>query len=124
MERFRSWAGWRSSLFSVPFTYLYIVTNILISVSMWCGQFAALDALKASLVTRDKGYLVLVPTAAVTFVILYLTRAAVSLVAGPLTLLSDNTDKVFSAATLYDTRLTNTSYRAFAKDQVISILGK
>jgi len=114
---------------TLPFTYIYICINIVISLCMWCGSWSLLDRAVAYTTSTTPGHIAdtadnpeihgVIAVACLIFLIFM--RASISLVAGPLALSSDNQKNVFGAATLYDSRLTNSSYRFFVKDQLFSI---
>jgi len=114
---------------TMPITYVYISINILISLCMWCGTWWLLDSATQTIchVGGDEENTSLsvacihVGAMLLSLAFLWSMKATISLCAGPLAISSDNKDHVFGAATLYDSRLTNSSYRFFVRDQILSM---
>ena len=122
LERFESGNRWWAKLVTVPATYLYIFLNILITLSLWRGLWAILDLVKENTISPAKADGFLFVIAVMSLLTLLLLRATISMIALPLGIQSDHHSAVFRATTVYDTRLTDSTYLTFVADQVMSMI--
>ena len=103
--------------------------NIVISICTWAGTWWLLDCFTGKISGVDRDHLATsLPAAGLqlsamvfTLGLMWYLKATISLCAGPLAISSDNPNNVFGAATLYASRLTNSTYKFFVTDQLLSM---
>merc|ERR1712110_371094 len=107
-------------------TYVYILTNTIVTVALWRGEWLLLDELTNSMIGDQKMLMWYITLHAwvlcfALLIVVYL-RSSISLIACPLGVASDRREEVYNAPSLHNRTLTNHTFMSFICDIVLSLL--
>ena len=107
-------------------TYLYMITNTIVTVALWRGQWLLLDELANSMIGDNKMLVWYITLHAwvlcfALMIVVYL-RSSISLIACPLGVASDRHEEVYNAPSLHNRTLTNHTFMSFLCDIILSLL--
>ena len=107
-------------------TYVYILTNTIVTVALWRGEWLLLDELTNSMIGDQKMLMWYITLHAwvlcfALLIVVYL-RSSISLIACPLGVASDRREEVYNAPSLHNRTLTNHTFMSFICDIILSLL--